>query len=193
MSIEFDSLPSARIWNAGTHEPGGGSVVFNFAVPTRQAVDDLYAHMTAGGYKGQQPPYDAFWGSALRDRRGPGRQRRRSHESVGPGQARPVARSARERVGVFEMADLDVVKRLGAAEHGLVVIAVARPSGTVHTSVVNAGVLDDPDTGQPCVGFVAPRRRQEARLHPPERASGRRVPIRLGVGHRRRPGPHHRP
>ena len=53
------------------------------------------------------------------------------------------------------MADLDLVRRLGAADHGLVVIAVARPSGSVHTSVVNAGVLDDPDTGGPCVGFVA--------------------------------------
>jgi hypothetical protein len=53
------------------------------------------------------------------------------------------------------VADLDLVRRLGAADHGLVVVAVARPSGTVHTSVVNAGVLDDPDTGQPCVGFVA--------------------------------------
>jgi PPOX class probable F420-dependent enzyme len=53
------------------------------------------------------------------------------------------------------MADLDLVRRLGAADHGLVVIAVARPDGSVHTSVVNAGVLDDPDTGRPCVGFVA--------------------------------------
>jgi PPOX class probable F420-dependent enzyme len=53
------------------------------------------------------------------------------------------------------MADLELVKRLGAAEHGLVVIAVTRPSGSVHTSVVNAGVLDDPDSGQPCIGFVA--------------------------------------
>jgi PPOX class probable F420-dependent enzyme len=53
------------------------------------------------------------------------------------------------------MADLELVKRLGAGDHGLVVIAVARPSGTVHTSVVNAGVLDDPDRGSPCVGFVA--------------------------------------
>jgi PPOX class probable F420-dependent enzyme len=52
------------------------------------------------------------------------------------------------------MADLDLVRRLGAADHGLVVIAVARPNGTVHTSVVNAGVLDDPDTGEACVGFV---------------------------------------
>ena len=53
------------------------------------------------------------------------------------------------------MADLELVKRLGAGDHGLVVVAVARPSGTVNTSVVNAGVLDDPDTGKPCVGFVA--------------------------------------
>jgi hypothetical protein len=53
------------------------------------------------------------------------------------------------------MADLDLVKRLGAGDHGLVVVAVARPSGTVSTSVVNAGVLDDPDSGEPRVGFVA--------------------------------------
>ena len=53
------------------------------------------------------------------------------------------------------MADLDLVKRLGAGDHGLVVVAVARPSGTVNTSVVNAGVLDDPDTGKPCIGFVS--------------------------------------
>jgi len=63
MSIEFDSLPTARIWNAGAREPGSGSVVFNFTVPTRGAVDDLYDHMTVGGYKGQQSPYDAFWGA----------------------------------------------------------------------------------------------------------------------------------
>jgi hypothetical protein len=53
------------------------------------------------------------------------------------------------------MADLDLVKRLGAGDHGLVVVAVARPSGTVSTSVVNAGVMDDPDGGGPRVGFVA--------------------------------------
>ena len=68
------------------------------------------------------------------------------------------------------MADLDLVKRLGAGDHGLVVIAVARPSGTVHTSVVNAGVLDDPDTGTPCVGFVA---RGDAKKLGHIRASGR--------------------
>ena len=68
------------------------------------------------------------------------------------------------------MADLDLVKRLGAGDHGLVVIAVARPNGTVHTSVVNAGVLDDPDTGQPCVGLVA---RGDAKKLDYIRSSGR--------------------
>jgi PPOX class probable F420-dependent enzyme len=40
-------------------------------------------------------------------------------------------------------ADLDLVRRLVSADHGLAVVAVARRDGTVHTSVVNAGVLDD--------------------------------------------------
>ena len=52
-------------------------------------------------------------------------------------------------------ADLDLVRRLGAAEHGLVVVATTRADGTVHTSVVNAGVLNDPVTGQPSVALVA--------------------------------------
>jgi hypothetical protein len=52
-------------------------------------------------------------------------------------------------------ADLDQVRRLGGAEHGLVVVSVARPDGTVNTSVVNAGVLADPVTGEEVVGLVA--------------------------------------
>ncbi len=52
-------------------------------------------------------------------------------------------------------ADLDAVRRLGAADHGLVVVSVARPDGSVNTSVVNAGVLPDPVTGEDVVGFVA--------------------------------------
>ena len=52
-------------------------------------------------------------------------------------------------------AELDLVRRLVAADQGLAVVATTRPDGTVHASVVNAGVLDDPGTGRPCVGFVA--------------------------------------
>jgi hypothetical protein len=39
-------------------------------------------------------------------------------------------------------ADLDLVRRLAAADKGLAVVAVARADGTIHASVVNAGVFD---------------------------------------------------
>lgn len=53
------------------------------------------------------------------------------------------------------MADLELVRRIGAANHGLAVVSVARPDGTVHSSLVNAGVLDHPTKGTPVVGLVA--------------------------------------
>lgn len=53
------------------------------------------------------------------------------------------------------MADLDLVRRLVAADHGLAVIATTRADGTVHASLVNAGVLDDPVGDDPVVGLVA--------------------------------------
>ena len=46
-------------------------------------------------------------------------------------------------------ADLDLVRRLVAADHGLAIVATTRADGTVHTSLVNAGVLDDPLGGDP--------------------------------------------
>ena len=52
-------------------------------------------------------------------------------------------------------ADLDLVRRLVAADHGLAVVSTTRADGSVQSSLVNAGVLDDPVTGQPAVGLVA--------------------------------------
>jgi PPOX class probable F420-dependent enzyme len=52
-------------------------------------------------------------------------------------------------------ADLDLVRRLVAADHGLAVVTTTRRDGSVQASVVNAGVLDDPLTKLPVVGFVA--------------------------------------
>ena len=51
-------------------------------------------------------------------------------------------------------ADLDLVRRLSVADHGLAVLATTRRDGSVHASVVNAGVLDDPITHLPAVGVV---------------------------------------
>lgn len=50
--------------------------------------------------------------------------------------------------------DLDKVRRVAAADHGLSVVATIRADGTVQSSVVNAGVLPHPVTGEPVVGFV---------------------------------------
>jgi hypothetical protein len=59
---------------------------------------------------------------------------------------------------------LDEVRRLAAADHGLAMVAIARGDGSVHASVVNAGVLDHPITGEPVVGLVAVGRSVKLRL-----------------------------
>jgi len=53
------------------------------------------------------------------------------------------------------MADLDDVRRLGAGEHGLATVSLARDDGSVNSSVVNAGVMDHPVSGAPVVALVA--------------------------------------
>jgi PPOX class probable F420-dependent enzyme len=53
------------------------------------------------------------------------------------------------------MSDLDAFAALVPADHGLVVVSTARADGTIQSSVVNAGVLDHPVTGEPVVAFVA--------------------------------------
>lgn len=39
------------------------SVVVGFSLPTREAVDQRHAELTAAGYPGRQPPFDAFRGA----------------------------------------------------------------------------------------------------------------------------------
>jgi uncharacterized glyoxalase superfamily protein PhnB len=38
-------------------------VVLGFSLPTREAVDERYRELTSAGYRGRQPPFDAFWGA----------------------------------------------------------------------------------------------------------------------------------
>ncbi len=52
-------------------------------------------------------------------------------------------------------ADLEQLRVLTVEENGLATVATTRADGTVHASVVNAGVLADPVSGKPSVGFVA--------------------------------------
>lgn len=53
------------------------------------------------------------------------------------------------------MAELADFAALVGREHGLAVVSTLHPDGTIHSSVVNAGVLDHPLTGRPVVGIVA--------------------------------------
>ena len=51
--------------------------------------------------------------------------------------------------------DLELVRRLSAADQGLAIISTTRPDGSVQSSLVNAGVFDHPVTKEPTVAFVA--------------------------------------
>jgi PPOX class probable F420-dependent enzyme len=50
--------------------------------------------------------------------------------------------------------DLDTLQRIAAGDHYLAVVATTRADGTVQSSVVNAGVLPHPTSGEPVVAFV---------------------------------------
>lgn len=64
LSLELDTSDSARVWHAGWRaDPSSVQVVIGFSLPDRQSVDDRYAELTAAGYTGRQPPFDAFWGA----------------------------------------------------------------------------------------------------------------------------------
>jgi catechol 2,3-dioxygenase-like lactoylglutathione lyase family enzyme len=63
-SLELDTEASVRIWHAGWRsDPASVGVVVGFALPSRDAVDEIYADLTTAGYAGRQPPFDAFWGA----------------------------------------------------------------------------------------------------------------------------------
>ena len=53
------------------------------------------------------------------------------------------------------MTDLERFDNLVPLDHGLSVVVTLRADRTPHTSVVNAGVIPHPTTGEPAVAFVA--------------------------------------
>ena len=64
-NFELDSTAFAQVWNEGWRNRSDlkGRVVLGFRAVSREAVDEVYADLTAAGYVGLQPPYDAFWGA----------------------------------------------------------------------------------------------------------------------------------
>ena len=53
------------------------------------------------------------------------------------------------------MSGLEDFARLVDGDHGLCVVSTLRPDGTIQSSVVNAGVLPHPVTGDQVVGLVS--------------------------------------
>jgi catechol 2,3-dioxygenase-like lactoylglutathione lyase family enzyme len=62
LDFDLDSSAFAAVWNAGW-TAGRTGAVLSFRVAERETVDRLYGELTGAGYRGQQPPYDAFWGA----------------------------------------------------------------------------------------------------------------------------------
>jgi PPOX class probable F420-dependent enzyme len=58
------------------------------------------------------------------------------------------------RLSVVGTADLDFVRRMAGEADYFATVATTRADGSVHASVVKAGILDDPETGEPVIGIV---------------------------------------
>jgi PPOX class probable F420-dependent enzyme len=67
-----------------------------------------------------------------------------------------------------ELADLDLI---GRQDHHLAVVATTRADGTVQASVVNAGLLAHPVSGQAVIGFVTYGKAKLANLRARPRAT----------------------
>jgi len=63
LSVDFDSVEFVPMWDGGYAGATGGSIVLGISVPSRAAVDQMYAELVAAGHPSRQPPYDAFWGA----------------------------------------------------------------------------------------------------------------------------------
>jgi len=61
--LGFDSADFVGAWDSGAPSETGGTTILGFSLQSREAVDETYADLTGAGYRGHQPPYDAFWGA----------------------------------------------------------------------------------------------------------------------------------
>ena len=62
--LHLDQVKHTQVWNRGWPGRGtGGSCVVGFGFPSRDEVDRVYADLVAADYRGQQEPWDAFWGA----------------------------------------------------------------------------------------------------------------------------------
>jgi len=62
LDLDLDSSVFAREWDAGWRA-GTTGIVIGFKLASRGEVDRVYADLIGAGYRGQQEPWDAFWGA----------------------------------------------------------------------------------------------------------------------------------
>ncbi len=58
---------------------------------------------------------------------------------------------------------IEHVREFAAADQGLAIVSFARRNGTVHSTLVNAGVMTHPVTGEGVVALVAPNKTVKVR------------------------------
>lgn len=63
LRLAWDTEDTVRSFLPGWKPPDGGSrAALAFRLPAPPEVDAAYAELTAAGYHGELPPWDAFWG-----------------------------------------------------------------------------------------------------------------------------------
>jgi uncharacterized glyoxalase superfamily protein PhnB len=63
--LELDTAEFMPVWNTGWAGRADleGRVLLGFRLATRDGVDHRFNSLTGAGYRGLQPPFDAFWGA----------------------------------------------------------------------------------------------------------------------------------
>ena len=90
------------------------------------------------------------------------------------------------------MPTLDDVMEIAGREQFLAVVSTSRADSTIQSSLVNAGVLGHPITGEPVLAFVTYGASQAAQPQSPTADHGH-VSIRVEMGHGRGPSRADRP
>src|SRR5262249_16056810 len=62
--LELSTVALARAYDPAWREPSAPPAsALQFRLPSRDAVDDVYAELSAAGHHGHLAPFDAFWGN----------------------------------------------------------------------------------------------------------------------------------
>ncbi len=62
LRLMLDSEDVIRSFDPEWRRPVGNSIGLAFLCGSPSEVDDVYAKVTGGGFKGKKEPWDAFWG-----------------------------------------------------------------------------------------------------------------------------------